>query len=108
MTNLIPFGAPALYPTSSDYCQNSLIFLECNRPMHRTTERQSRQLNLSHWLTFFAVFGVILRYALNLPIWGDEGFLGINILDRSFHDLLRPMEYIQVAPLGFLWLQRAV
>jgi hypothetical protein len=64
-----------------------------------------------YWLVLFLVLGVglrIFRYALGLPLWGDEGFLGVNILDRGFGGLLKPMEYIQVAPLGFLWAERAM
>jgi len=72
---------------------------------------QNQRLCLKAWLIFFLIFGVslrLLRYALKLPIWVDEGFLGVNILERSFHQLLKPMEYIQVAPLGFIWAERAM
>jgi len=67
--------------------------------------------NLRRWLTAFVIIGVALRlfrYGLGLPLWGDEGFLGVNILDRSYLGLLKPLEYIQVAPLGFLWAERAM
>ncbi len=66
---------------------------------------------LRRWLTAFVIIGVALRlfrYGLGLPFWGDEGFLGVNILDRSYLGLLKPLEYIQVAPLGFLWAERAM
>jgi hypothetical protein len=52
------------------------------------------------------IFLRMLRYALGQPVWGDEAFLGINILDRSYLGLLKPLEYIQIAPLGFLWMER--
>jgi len=66
---------------------------------------------LGRWLILFVVVGVLLRlfrYALGLPLWGDEGFLGVNILDRGYRQLLQPLEYIQVAPIGFLWAERAM
>ncbi|HEX4054644.1 MAG TPA: hypothetical protein VHX86_10305 [Tepidisphaeraceae bacterium] len=68
-------------------------------------------LPLQRWLIFFVILGVglrLFRYALGLPLWGDEGFLGVNILDRGYRGLLQPMEYIQVAPIGFLWTERAM
>jgi hypothetical protein len=74
---------------------------------HTTT----RRFGYEHWIALFLLFGIgirIFRYSLGMAIWGDEGFLGVNILDRNFRQLLAPMEYIQVAPLGYLWAQRAM
>ncbi len=62
-------------------------------------------------MVLFMVVGVVLRlfrYSLGLPLWGDEGFLGVNILDRGYRELMQPLEYIQVAPIGFLWIERAM
>ena len=39
---------------------------------------------------------------------GDEAAVGINILDRDYRGLLQPLGYGQVAPIGFLWSERAV
>jgi len=79
--------------------------------MEVSSADEKERIGLNRWLFLFLVFGVglrIFRYALGLPLWGDEGFLGVNILDRNFRGLLQPMEYIQVAPLGFLWAERAM
>jgi hypothetical protein len=79
--------------------------------MEATPSAGKRLTGLDRWLVFFVVFGLglrIFRYALGLPIWVDEGFLGVNILDRGYRALLAPMEYIQVAPLGFLWAERGL
>lgn len=46
-----------------------------------------------------------VRYALVFPMWGDEAMLAVNFHDRTFAGLLRPLEYGQVAPPGFLWLE---
>ncbi|HKC24527.1 MAG TPA: glycosyltransferase family 39 protein, partial [Thermoanaerobaculia bacterium] len=48
------------------------------------------------------------RWALGIPLWRDEANLGLNILGRSFADLARPLDYFQVAPLLFLWIEKAV
>ncbi|MEW6199900.1 MAG: glycosyltransferase family 39 protein [Planctomycetota bacterium] len=60
------------------------------------------------WLGFLAL-GLAwrgLRYALGFPFWGDEAYLNINILHRGYLELLQPLEYAQIAPLLFLWVQR--
>jgi 4-amino-4-deoxy-L-arabinose transferase-like glycosyltransferase len=60
------------------------------------------------WLLIAA--GVVLRvreYLNNRPLWLDESGLALNIVTRSFRDLLAPLEPLQVAPVGFLWLERA-
>jgi hypothetical protein len=67
--------------------------------------------NTSRWLVALVILGVILRlvrYALNLPMWMDECLLGVNILDHRFRDLAQPMEYVQIAPIGFLYAERAM
>ena len=56
----------------------------------------------------FVVLGVtlrVVRFLLNHPIWGDEAFLATNFLDRGYRDLLRPLDYHQVSPLLFLWVE---
>ena len=50
----------------------------------------------------------LLRYGLSFPLWEDEAFLAYNLSHRGFAELLRPLDYIQVAPIGYLWTQRAV
>lgn len=50
----------------------------------------------------------VVRYALRFPLWEDECFLSVNLIGRGFLDLTGPLDYYQVAPLLFLWAQRAV
>jgi len=69
-----------------------------------------RTPGLPGW-TLVLVLGALawrtLRYALVFPMWGDEGMLAVNFHDRGFLELLRPLDYGQVAPPGFLWLELA-
>ncbi len=61
-------------------------------------------------LIALVVFGAVLRlcsYAGNPSLWLDEAALAHNIVARSFAGLLAPLDRQQVAPLGFLWLEKA-
>jgi hypothetical protein len=63
----------------------------------------------ARWILLLLVLGVgwrLLRYALCFPFWGDEAYLNLSILHRGYAELLAPLEYAQIAPLLFLWIQR--
>lgn len=49
-----------------------------------------------------------VRYLANWPLWGDEAFLAVSLITRDFAGLARPLDYFQIAPAGFLWVERAV
>lgn len=58
---------------------------------------------------FFVGLGIavrLVRFFVNYPIWHDEAFLAVNFWDRSYTDLLRPLDYAQVAPWLFLAIER--
>ena len=58
---------------------------------------------------FFVGLGIavrLVRYLVNYPIWHDEAFLAVNFWDRDYVDLLRPLDYGQVAPWLFLAIER--
>ena len=46
-----------------------------------------------------------MRMALRLPLWPDEAFLSASLIDRGYAGLLEPLEYHQVAPFLFMWVQ---
>ncbi len=59
----------------------------------------------------FVALGIVIRtvrYLLDFPLWPDEAYLAHNYLDRGYLDLLRPLDYEQVAPLLYLWIQKTV
>lgn len=62
---------------------------------------------LSLVLVLSALAWRTLRYSLVFPMWGDEGMMAVNFHNRGFLDLLGPLDYGQVAPPGFLWLELA-
>ena len=46
------------------------------------------------------------EYAHNKAIWLDEAYVALNVLDRDYAGLLKPMEWGQAAPLAFLFAER--
>jgi hypothetical protein len=46
-----------------------------------------------------------VRFLLCFPLWEDECFLVSNFIDCGYSKLTEPLNYHQVAPLGFLWLE---
>jgi 4-amino-4-deoxy-L-arabinose transferase-like glycosyltransferase len=54
-------------------------------------------------------FGAVLRiqqFAFRRSLWLDETTLAVNIVGRSYADLLQALDLQQSAPVGFLWVQR--
>ena len=77
-------------------------------------QHQIRRFRPSRWwsriiiaIAATAVAWRILRYAL-FPIWGDEAFLAWNLFVRDFAGMFKPLEYNQIAPVGFMWIELAV
>jgi len=59
--------------------------------------------NLTLLLLVLGVAWRALRYFSQFPIWGDEAFVCLNLLDRDYLGLARPLRFLQVAPILFLW-----
>ena len=81
-----------------------LVPLELER-LH-PTEAQAKFIERAIW-TFLGLGIVIrlVRYLLCFPLWGDESFVAANFLERGYLELLRPLEYHQVCPPLFLWVE---
>jgi len=51
------------------------------------------------------IVGIVLRlryYAFNRSLWLDESLLALNLIHRSYRQLLKPLDYSQGSRLGFL------
>jgi hypothetical protein len=64
-----------------------------------------RQERLIWTFIALALVARAVRFLLCFPLWEDECFLVSNFIDRSYGDLLQPLNYHQVAPVLFLWLE---
>lgn len=64
----------------------------------------------SHRLPWIIILiGVALRlglYLANNSLWVDESFIAVNIVDKSFSEFLKPLDCKQVAPFGFLIIEK--
>ena len=47
----------------------------------------------------------LVRYLLAFPLWPDETYLACNFLDRGYIELMKPLDFAQIAPLLYLWVQ---
>jgi len=80
------------------------------RPKLRQSESPQARFSLALALSIGAL-AVFLRayfYAVDRSLWLDEAMLATNIVHRSLRGLMLPLEYHQGAPLGFLFLVKAI
>jgi hypothetical protein len=83
------------------------IALESGPDRPEMADRRARRLARLTWS--FVGLGVVLRvvrYAMNFPLWGDESFVAVNLIGHGYLELLRPLDYGQISPLLFLWIER--
>ncbi len=73
------------------------------RSLDRRTEPYSRLV----WILLAAgAVARIAQYLANRSLWTDECLLSLNLIHRSFGQLLQPLADNQAAPLGFLFAEK--
>jgi hypothetical protein len=77
--------------------------------MNRPANTPERAALIVAWTAI--VLGFVARtWALTQrgSLWLDEASLALNVLTRGYGELLRPLDWGQAAPVGFLWLERVI
>ncbi len=79
-------------------------------PVPSTRNLNGRRRTYGLWLLALLTGGLLwrtVRYLLCCPIWGDEAFIVMSLMSRDYAGLVQPLEHGQIAPLGFMWAERA-
>lgn len=50
----------------------------------------------------------IANWNVNRSFWSDELDVALNLRDRGYAQLARPLDWNQVAPIGFLWAEKTI
>lgn len=61
---------------------------------------------LSWFIICFGIAVRLVQYFYNRSLWADEAVLALNIVNRSYLELLQPLDYDQGAPFGFLIVEK--
>jgi len=48
----------------------------------------------------------LIQFIYNRSIWLDEAMLSLNIIHKGYFELLKPLDYVQVAPILFLIIEK--
>ena len=78
--------------------------------MARNRAGHFKRTSYARLATLLLIVGLGCRtglYFLNHPLYMDEAFLAVNLLDRDFVALTGQLDELQVAPVLFLWAERA-
>jgi len=57
-------------------------------------------------IILIGAFLAIYQFMFNRSLWIDEASLALNIINKDFLELTKPLDYNQVAPVGFLFIER--
>ena len=77
----------------------------CGRPKTQLSQRIISLCSRQRLILAIICFGILVRlvqYLFNRSLWADEAVLALNIVNRSYLELLEPLDYEQGAPIGFL------
>jgi hypothetical protein len=77
--------------------------------MHQTLNRLKLLIKPGFIWWSLIVIGIVFRlrqYFVNRSLWSDEACLALNLVNRTLSGLTRPLDYVQGAPIGFLFIEK--
>lgn len=80
-----------------------------SRLYERSIDHCIRTVNSRIGTTSIIILGIVLRIAqflFNRSLTEGEAPLALNIIERSYAELLQPLGYVQAAPVGFLMIEK--
>lgn len=77
-------------------------FLYAGRNLKPVAEKILYSPGFLYILVAFGVLARLAQYLANRSLWFDELMLALNIINRSYPELLQPLDYVQAAPAAFL------
>lgn len=80
-----------------------------NKYQGKNADKENSFDFLNYLVLLIILFGIFIRinqYLSNRALWGDEASLALNIINRSYLELLQPLDRNQAAAPGFLWIEK--
>jgi 4-amino-4-deoxy-L-arabinose transferase-like glycosyltransferase len=87
----------------------SSLFCNLSQVKSKCSQWASLLYNSNRLPWIIILIGVALRlglYLANNSLWLDESRVALNIVNNSFPELLKPLDYKQVTPFGFLIIEK--
>lgn len=85
--------------------QNVLSFFQNKRP-NKINVKSFTPEKISLVIISFGILIRVIQFLHNRSLWADEAVLALNIVNRSYLELLQPLDYEQGAPIAFLWVEK--
>ncbi|MGB6295745.1 MAG: glycosyltransferase family 39 protein [Rivularia sp. (in: cyanobacteria)] len=86
--------------------QNLFIDSNQNSKANQKYKNLFSPQKLSWVIICFGIAVRLVQYFYNRSLWADEAVLALNIVNRSYLELLQPLDYDQGAPFGFLIIEK--
>lgn len=78
------------------------------RNFRRLSDSEKLLLVISIILIGIGITARLKGFLVNRSLWLDESFLGSSVINRNYCGLLQPLDYIQGAPILYLWMVKTL